>query len=380
MPQIHSLARARHLASALLLLGTITTTATAPAQAALTPTPDPALLAPGTSPSGAPVPQRAARGLQLGAHTNVSWRDFDKLSQELDLMQRAGVTWIRVDVSWASLQEHNKDTYSQWYVNRLDRIAQEASRRGIKVLGTIMGAPSWVPVKENTRYGIPRDGALIEGPARFLSQRYAGRIDAWQVWNEPDCDTRTCSVVDPGEYLPLLRSADRGLKAGNPRSTVVAAGVSGIDAAWLRRLYAAGAKDYFDVLALHPYVAPANGSPRLAPVGTNPYRMTNTPAAVAVMEQFGDEGTPIWFTEFGWTTGRQAGSYDGVDETTQAYFLRDAAILVNDNYPQVTNMFWYAFRDRNDSNVYENNFGLVRTDGTPKAAYWSFREAAAFLR
>ncbi|WP_409484486.1 glycosyl hydrolase [Arsenicicoccus dermatophilus] len=338
------------------------------------------LIPPGFDASGAPRPATASRGLSLGVQTNVSWRDYAHLTRELDLMQQAGVPWMRLDVSWASLQERGAGQYSQWYVDRLDRITYEASRRGIRILGTIAGAPSWLAVKSFTRYRIPYDGAALESPARFLAARYAGKIQAWQIWNEPDCGLDACSTVDPADYLPLLKAGYRGVKAGNTAATVVSAGLSGIDQAWLRRFYAAGAKGNFDALALHPYIAPANGSPRLQPAGTNPYRLTNTPAAVQVMRENGDGGKPIWFTEFGWTTGRQAGAYDGVDEKLQAYFLRDAAILVHDNYPQVTHMFWYDMRDRTDSNVYENNFGLLRADGAPKPAYWSLKEAEGFLR
>jgi hypothetical protein len=92
------------------------------------------------------------------------------------------------------------------------------------------------------------------------------------------------------------------------------------------------------------------------------------------MELHGDGDKPIWFTEFGWTTA-STGDRPGVDETTQAQYLLQAFQLIRRDYPYVTNAFWFTMRDRDDSSPYENEFGMLRVDGSAKPSYAAFAEA-----
>jgi hypothetical protein len=144
-------------------------------------------------------------------------------------------------------------------------------------------------------------------------------------------------------------------------------------------MYAAGAEGSFDALALHPYQGPAAEAPE-APPAEHPYRITNVEKVRQVMVEHGDAGKPIWFTEFGWTTGAGTGWQAGVDEATQADFLRRAMVLIQDSYPYVTHAFWFTIRDRNDWTPYENSFGLLRLDGSPKPSYGALHQANSRLR
>ena len=67
-------------------------------------------------------------------------------------------------------------------------------------------------------------------------------------------------------------------------------------------MYAAGAKGYYDVMAVHPYMGNADLGPE-APTTRGRARMTHTArAASSLMAAKGDGAKPIWFTEFGWST------------------------------------------------------------------------------
>jgi hypothetical protein len=92
------------------------------------------------------------------------------------------------------------------------------------------------------------------------------------------------------------------------------------------------------------------------------------------MTRRGDGHKPIWLTEFGWTTA-QTGPRRGVDEETQARYLRDAVRQIDARYPYVTHAFWFCLRDRDDDNPYENNFGLLEVDGSPKPAFAALQQA-----
>lgn len=88
-------------------------------------------------------------------------------------------------------------------------------------------------------------------------------IRDWQVWNEPNIRAFwDVSKADerfgwPHGYARLLRASDRTIKAEDPGARTVLGGLVG--PAWdeLRRLYAVGGRNSFDVMALHVYAQSA---------------------------------------------------------------------------------------------------------------------------
>jgi hypothetical protein len=91
------------------------------------------------------------------------------------------------------------------------------------------------------------------------------------------------------------------------------------------------------------------------------------------MTAHGDAGTPIWATEFGAPTGTAG---QAVTAEEQASHLADAVALWR-QWEWTGPLFVYSWRDRgSDVTDREDNFGLVTTDGTPKAALGVFRRLA----
>jgi polysaccharide biosynthesis protein PslG len=138
------------------------------------------------------------------------------------------------------------------------------------------------------------------------------------MWNEPNC-IGGCSNGSPQQFVQVLRAGYQGVKSADPHAMVISGGVSGNDAGWIAKMYAAGARGYFDALAVHPYQEPANIPPD-TPSGGIKYRLTSLPLIHAQMVRNGDGATPIWLTEFGWTTA-DTGPKIGVDAQTQAAYL-----------------------------------------------------------
>ncbi len=334
---------------------------------------------------GREEPERAARPgttsnpsrvLQTGVEVFSMWRDWSVNSAMLDRIAETGAGWARVGVGWCSLEEKGPGQISTWYQDRLDATVAEAGRRGLRLLVTLGCTPTWAG---GTDFKVlPPDPAEYERVARYLATRYQGRISAWEIWNEPDCVTGSCGQADPVAYLPVLRAGYRGVKAGDPAATVVSGGISGANADWIRRLYAAGGRGWLDALGVHPYQGPA-ATPPEAPPSSHPYRMTAVEQVRQVMLDAADD-KPIWFTEFGWTTALGTGWSGGVDEATQADYLRRAVRMLQDWYPYVTHAFWFTIRDRDDWTPYENSFGLLRLDGTPKPALDALTTSNAWLR
>jgi Glycosyl hydrolase catalytic core len=163
------------------------------------------------------------------------------------------------------------------------------------------------------------------------------------------------------------------VKAADPGAVVVFGGVSQNDYSFIEGAYAAGAKGYFDVMAVHPYpganppeaVWSSNG--RIAPNAFSGFREVRS-----AMLARGDD-KPIWLTEFGWSTTTTESW--GVTQAQQADYLTRAYRLL-DSYPYVTLAYWYNLRNNfwdNDADTWETQLGLMRTDFAHKPSYDAFK-------
>ncbi|MDQ2706392.1 MAG: glycosyl hydrolase [Actinomycetota bacterium] len=322
------------------------------------------------TPPSDPIAQRRVP-LELGVTVFSLSRDWENHDVLLQRAAETGSRWLRVEVAWCSLEEAGSGQVSQAYQARLDATADSAKRLNLRLLVQLGCAPAWAGGSERDSY--PSDPDQFERVARYLAQRYRGRVAGWEVWNEPDC-IGGCSNGPPDEFVALLAAGYRGLKAGDPDTTVVSGGISGNDVEWLRRMYGAGAHGWFDALAVHSYQDPATAAPDAAPGGA--YRLRSLPLVRQLMINGGDGDKPIWLTEFGWTTAR-TGQRPGVDPDTQARFLQQAIEQIDADYPYVSHAFWYCLRDRDDSTPYENNFGLLHVRGSPKPAFAALQKANA---
>ena len=327
----------------------------------------------GTPPPATPAPRLAAAEattLTTGITVFAMWRDWLYKDQLLAKVKASGSPWVRVDMGWCSLEEAGAGQISQWYLDRLDSTVATARSLGLKLLINFGCTPAWAGGVGYNSW--PTNASQVTRITTWLAQRYKGKVAAWEIWNEPDC-IGGCPNGSPVEFVKVLKAGYQGIKAGDRSATVVSGGISGNNAEWISRMYAAGAKGYFDALAVHPYQDPPTAAPDAA-CEQRVYRFTCLTLIRDQMVSNGDSAKPIWLTEFGWTTA-QTGDRPGVDEATQAVYMTQAISLLRTYAPYVTNAFWYTLRDRDDSTPYENAFGLLHVDGTEKPAFAALQRA-----
>jgi len=221
--------------------------------------------------------------------------------------------------------------------------------------------------------------------------RYRGRIAAYQVCNEPNLAEmwHRPRHAEPGEYVAFLREAYRQAKTADPNCLIVTAGLAingGAgdlamdDLAFLRGMYAAGAKPYFDVLGAHPYgfgYAPEDATSNLV------HCFRRVEQYRTVMLQYGDGAKPVWATEVGWIIEPPPQCYgygdwssrwwQRVSAQTQADYLMRACQFARTNWPWMGVMFvWnmdYCLAPWNDYCDQKSWFAILNHDGTPRPAY-----------
>jgi arabinogalactan endo-1,4-beta-galactosidase len=215
----------------------------------------------------------------------------------------------------------------------------------------------------------PKDADAFAAYASNLARRYP-QILAWEVWNEPNTSFFWRPAVDAAAYTNLLEKTYLAVKAANPKARVILGGLSpgntasvadsAAAAQFLSAIYQAGGGAFFDAVAYHAY-------------GTGALDDWLADALLgirSVMDLNGDIWKPVWITEMGsYTAG--PGS---VTEAWQAEYLGQARAFLA-KIPYIERVYWYTLRDASESTDPEANYGLFRSDGTPKPAVKAFHSA-----
>jgi hypothetical protein len=323
-------------------------------------------------------PAEAARPDQLGIASTGYLHNMNgaALARELDGYRSAGARWIRFDLNWAVVQHRGPRSYN-WAP--FDRVVRGARARGLNVLGVIGYKPRWVHPRGGDPLRPPRNAAPFGRFAAAVARRY-GRLGVhhWEIWNEPNMAVSWRPRPSPAGYTRLLRAAYGGIKRADPAAVVITGGLSpsageGANVRpirFLQRMYAAGARRFFDAVGHHASTFPA--LPPAAKPWSAWFQMFGTrPSLRSVMVARGDARKKIWITEYSAPTG----SGRAVSEARQAQTVTTAYRLVG-SYSWAGPLFWFTFRDRMTSGDWTDFCGLVREDYSPKPALTAYQLAA----
>lgn len=337
-------------------------------------------------------------GLGYGFHT-LLWLNPPTQGRDLDLVKDAGFGWIKQRWEWRYLEQKKKGEID-WH--RSDILVKEANEKGLKIVARVDNQPEWATAKE---YGVatappdnPQDYADFVGQlaARYKPGSPYGQIDAFQIWNEPNLSREWGDrAPSAAEYVALLKVSYQAIKQANPEAIVITAGLSPTtappplampDVDYLKAMYAAGAKDYFDVLGVHGagFKAPPELSPEEVAKDDRynhgegakgrVYGFRHVEDLRAVMEQNGDGAKKVSLLEFGWTTDNRAGSpyaWHAVTPEEQADYLVRAFKYAKENWSAwIGPMFVLYIADPGMGPETEQYYWAVTNpDGTPRTAY-----------
>lgn len=326
--------------------------------------------------------QPTYRGFQV--HSLWYERSNTEMQRELDMVKDLGANVVRVDVGWSSLESDGKGVYTDWYLTKLDRFVQEARARELKVLPTLVSTPCWASsAPESLKQGCegrwwdrgvqnypPNSAADFADAARFVTSRYGDGLAAIELWNEPNTTRFLVSPDLAGAYTAMVKAAYPAVKSVAPGLPVLAGALAAADRPFLDQLYARGIKGYYDGISVHPYNEWRDPYDRWQEQWK---KYTFLPGMEWVHEGQVANGdrTPLWITEFGWTTC--AGGGWCVDENRQAdYLVKGFQILNTLSYVYAATA--YELRDEStDTGDFESNWGLVHQDFSPKPAYAAVR-------
>lgn len=257
---------------------------------------------------------------------------------------------MRVQWSWPRI-EATEDVYSQ---TNYDKLVRRFQARNITIVAHLDETPDWAcggscghiedPPNDAADFGeFCGDMAAYYKPGGTLATAEGWGstygISYWQVRNEVNDIDFTWTGA---EYVASLTACYNAIKAEDPTAQVIATGFNSNGdvpnpATFLNSIYENGGKPYFDIAAAQPYDTTSCSATETDGIlrGANqiiPMRK--------VMCRWGDCSKPLWVTEYGKSSGGQAGLI--LCYTDTAY------------YHEWDQFIWFTLKD-----VGNDEFGLL---------------------
>lgn len=308
-----------------------------------------------------------------------------------DRAAQAGVQWERLIFPWSLIQKSGPTAWANGYFTD-QQIAQEAAR-GIQIVGLATYTPQWATSTPKTPKptNVPANLYLpFDDPQNYwgqfmfkLAQRYAGQINTWVIWNEPDMYSDTVAYTWDGtitDLYQLVKVASQAVKKANPDAKIVLPGLTywwdkeGGRPLYLARFLevaahdptAAAHGDYFDIVDLHQYSNPLNTY-----VATRVYQR--------VLAAYG-LNRPIWIGESNVVpdddpTAPIAPAFHATMDQQAAYIIEAFALA---RAAGADRMSIYKLVDERPEGPGEL-YGLVRNDNSIRPAFTAFQTAVRYM-
>lgn len=281
--------------------------------------------------------------------------------QNVDDLVAGGQTWIRVNIwDWEIAAEGNPRTTIIWNTNNLaiyDQAFNYALEKGLKIF-LVTNTPIYSDI---LNFSPSEYHTLTANYHQFLSQRYAGKINVWQIFNEADTHDYHNYFALSGltsNYLNELNQvvgiARSAIKQNDPQANVTMNSTGypltdQIQNRWFQFFDVLNTNLDFLTLDLYPDVNRVDSE--MAIMGQrviNVRNRYNKPVAV------GETGLCTRTSLF--------------TEEDQAHYL--PLYVENLKIAQPNLILVYEIQDENNlPNDCEGSFGLKRVDGTKKPSY-----------
>jgi polysaccharide biosynthesis protein PslG len=260
----------------------------------------------------------------------------------------------------------------------------------LKLILRIDTSPRWaLPADAPDGLGPPIEDAAYWDFVGQVATRYKGRVDAYQIWNEPNLNSEWGrKPPDAVAYARLLRGASERIHSVDPSARVLMAAMAPTltensdalnELVYLQQMYDAGARGSFDVLAVQAYGL--RGGPDDPRVDASDVTFSRPLLVRQLMERNGDSATPVWATEMGWNVNPPSTPeqrFGRVTPSLQARYTVRAFDRVRAQWPWMQVVCIWYWKRADEANRAEDWFWfrLADPDFSLQPVYYAVRDAA----
>lgn len=308
--------------------------------------------------------------LDVDMSTGVEIVLGDDYAALASLTTQLGVDWVKITADWRLVEPEE----GEFNFDELDA-AVNAFDNNFNIILLLTGAPNWSRPSatelalEQPTYGPPDDLSTFGTFASEVAGRYAGRVDAYEIWYQPnnrlswmttDVSLRSDNFPDARlsdvRYVDLLEVAYNAIQAVDQDTLVLTAGLAptgnndfynSIDNfIFFEELLRQGALNFSDGVAIHvDGFSNAPDAECCGEAGTDPefdesyhfFFGETIDNYREILDRNGGTDQPLLVTRFGWGTTENA-SGDGSElgfvtlntADEQADYITQALILGND--------------------------------------------------
>jgi polysaccharide biosynthesis protein PslG len=349
-------------------------------------------------PSPSPTPGPLLSSPDYGIQAFLWWRP-EVASRDLGLIKDMGFRWVKQVFAWSDIEGAQKGHYNWAQADNVVRMAEEA---GIKLLARVDRAPAWTGAQEPN--GPPTNYADFGDFCYALASRYKGKIQAYEIWNEPNLAREWGGKPpSPQEYTRLLAIAYQRIKEADPDALVISAGLTPTgtssneampDTQYLEGMYQAGFQAYCDMVGVH--AAGFKAAPEISPEeaatakdgqgsflygGERFFCFRHVEDLRQIMEQRGDGDRRVAILEFGWTSDTIHPSYawHAVSEEQKADYMVRAYVYAKEHWrPWIALMSLIYIADSDWTDDREEAWWAITAPGYPtpqlRPAYYALRD------
>lgn len=399
--------RNRWLAAALAMLLLLNLLAACGGDAPATSTPEQPAAEPTTAPPGdepTPADQQGGVVIQPGNPLRTPYLEYGAAAQlyyadrerALTLMNNANFDWVRQQIQWKDI-EGPKGNFG-W--GELDAIVNEANAKEIKVMLSIVRAPSWARADQTN--GMPDNVKDMGDFVEALATRYKGKVQAYEIWNEQNLDHEnggSKDSIDAAKYMEMLIESYNRIKAIDPDAFVISGAPTSTgdsptavdDMVYFEQMFAYKdgiIKSHVDGIGFHP--SPSYNPPdTLWPDNPGPgpgwqqhptHYFRHIENLKAMMDKYGLGDYQVWVTEFGWATENVTPGYEygnAISYEMQGQYILDALQMTRNQYKFVAVMMVWNLNfsiqwmqvDPPQPLHEQASFSILNTDWSPRPSY-----------
>jgi hypothetical protein len=292
------------------------------------------------------------------------YQQYDMTTEDFELLDELGVTWQRRTCRWSGLEPRP----GEWDFSSWDAYVDDSKAAGKKLIAILAYDIPWIFNGKTARDRIgPEELPHYLNYVETVAARYKGRIDAYEIWNEPNMLDYFWKGSDD-EFFTMTKAAAQVIRRTDPGATILAGSLWRVPGGFTRKLFKSGVMEYADALSFHPYAVNPRGAVKLYD------------KLAKLLKEFDYKGE-VWVTEVGYPTG---GWYP--TKVSEEHFPRDIVkTLAGLAVRNVRLLIWYEFKDSYNQGEApsrwnsESFFGLSYMDHTRKNGFEAWGLCGRYL-